>query len=238
MRYFRSFMFDIYFYIISFLISFFFLPLLLGPINWGYLAPKAWGFMTLWGAKWILGLDYKVEGWENLPPAPYIIASKHQSAWETAAMTYIFPGSVFILKKELKYVPLFNLYFWRLKAISVDRSLGKLAIEPMLKEAEAHTKEGRCIIIYPEGTRSAVGQAGRYKFGVAALYEGLSIPVVPVALNSGVFWPRRSFLKYAGTITVTILPAIESGINKTVFMKTLQDMIEKRTNALCQRREV
>lgn len=235
MRYIRSFLFDIYFYMVSFLVSVICLPLLLGPIKWGYLSPRLWGFLTVKGAKWILGLNYRVEGRENLPPPPYIIASKHQSAWETVAMSHIFPESVFILKKELKYIPLFNLYFWRLKSIAIDRSLGKLAIAPMIKDAKFHRDAKRCIVIYPEGTRSAVGQSGRYKSGVAALYEGLGIPVVPVALDSGVFWPRRSFLKHSGTITVSILPAINPGLTKEALIKTLQGAIEKRSNELCER---
>lgn len=232
MQYIRSFVFDVYFYIIGVLISILSLPILLGPQSWSYAVPRFWGYLTLVGARWILGLSYKVEGLENLPSKPYIIASKHQSAWETAAMCHIFPGSVYVLKKELKYIPFFNFHFARQKVITVDRKLGKFAIEPMVKSAQVHKEARRCIIIYPEGTRSAVGKAGRYRAGVFALQEGLDIPVVPVALNSGVFWPRRSFIKKSGMITVSILPPINPGLTREKFMEVLEQSIETRSNQL------
>ncbi|WP_032112488.1 lysophospholipid acyltransferase family protein [Candidatus Paracaedibacter symbiosus] len=234
MKYIRSFIFDVYFYAIGLFFSIFGLPILLGPQRWSYYVSQIWGYMTLVGARWILGLDCKVEGLENLPEKPYLIASKHQSAWETAAMCYIFPGAVYVLKKELKYVPFFNCHFARQKVIAVDRKLGKRAIEPMVEAAQFHKEAKRNIIIYPEGTRSAVGKAGRYRAGVFALQEGLDIPVVPVALNSGVFWPRRCFVKKPGVVTVSILPAINPGLTREEFMETLERVIETKSNQLLE----
>jgi 1-acyl-sn-glycerol-3-phosphate acyltransferase len=232
MLYIRSFIFDIYFYIVCALVSVFCLPFLLGPISWSFIPSRLWGYLTLFGARWILGLDYKIEGAHNLPEKPYIIASKHQSAWETVAMCYLLPSPVFIMKKELKYVPLFNLYFARQKVIAVDRKLGKDAIIPMIEAAKFHMQGERCILIYPEGTRSEVGKSGRYRPGVFSLQEGLGVPVVPIALNSGAFWPRRSMIKKQGVITMSILPPIQPGLSREEFMKTLQTVIENRSNQL------
>lgn len=232
MPYIRSFLFDVYFYLLSALVSILGLPFLLGPQSWAFYPSRLWGYLTLLGARWILGLNYKIEGVENLPPQPYIIASKHQSAWETVAMCYLFPPSSYVLKKELKYVPIINLHFSRQKVISVDRKLGKRALIPMIKMGKFHTDAKRCIIIYPEGTRSEVGKAGRYRPGVFSLQQGLKIPVVPVALNSGAFWPRRSWLKKKGTITVSILPPIHPGLDQKEFMDTLEQAVEFRSNQL------
>ena len=232
MPYLRSFLFDIYFYSMSLLVSVLGIPFLCGPRSWAYLPSRIWGKLCLVGARWILGLSYKVEGIENLPNPPYIIASKHQSAWETVAMCYLFPPSSYVLKKELKYIPLINLHFIRQKVIAIDRKLGKLAIVPMIETAKIHREEKRCIIIYPEGTRSEAGKKGRYRTGVFSLQEGLGMPVVPVALNSGVFWPRRSWLKKKGCITVSILPAIPPGLNKEDFMEALETSIEGRSQQI------
>lgn len=232
MPYLRSFLFDVYFYLISLLVSILGLPFLMGPQSWSYYPSRFWGYLTLVGARWILGLNYKLEGVENLPAQPYIIASKHQSAWETVAMCYLFPPSSYVLKKELMYVPFINLHFARQKVISVDRKLGKRALIPMLKMAQVHKAAKRCIIVYPEGTRSEAGKAGRYRPGVFSLHKGLEIPVVPVALNSGVFWPRRSWLKKKGTITVSILPPIYPGLDQNEFMEVLEQAVEGRSNQL------
>ena len=132
----------------------------------------------------------------------------------------------------IKYIPIINLHFARQRVITVDRKLGKRAIIPMIKAARFHKEAKRCIIIYPEGTRSAVEKAGRYRVGVFSLQKGLEIPVVPVALNSGAFWPRRSWIKKKGTITLSILPPLYPGLSREEFMETLEKTIETRSTQL------
>lgn len=195
-----------------------------------------------WSRFWVRGvlgwlaatrnLRHRVRGAENLPAGPFLIASKHQSSWETLAFATLFPDCAIVLKRELYWIPVVGWAMARAGNIGVDRKAGAKALRRMLREAEAAASEGRPILIFPEGTRVAVGSAPPYQPGVAALYAHLKLPVVPVALNSGVFWPRRAFVKRSGTIEVEILPPIPAGLPRTAFVGRLRAAIEPAAERL------
>ena len=208
----RSIAFNLYFYVNITLCLIVASPLLLlpGAVLWRVVA--SWSRLNLVMLKWLAGIDVELRGLEHLPDTPVIVASKHQSAWETVSLLHLFRRPAFVLKRELMWVPLFGWY-----AAHTARQVAA---------------DGRQIVIYPEGTRRAPGAQPAYKQGVAYLYRELGLPVVPVALNSGLYWPRRGFLRHPGTIVVEFLPAIEPGLEPQQFFQQLQDKIETATDRL------
>lgn len=174
----------------------------------------------------ICGLDLRVMGRERIPAGPAIFALKHQSAWETIAFPALAPPISGILKRELLMIPVYGWYMRRLGMVPIDRKAGGAAIREMLRRAKGETARGRSIMIMPEGTRLPPGRRGRYHPGVAALYTVLDVTVVPVALNSGLFWGRRSLLLRPGTITMEFLEPIPPGLARREFMILLQERIE------------
>jgi 1-acyl-sn-glycerol-3-phosphate acyltransferase len=194
------------------------------------LHPWCWSNLKLHG--WICGVRMEFRGLENLPEGGFIVASKHQSAWETMALAASVPEPRYILKRELLFVPLFGFYLLRTGQVAINRGKRAEAIAAMNKAAEVAVKEGGQLLIFPEGTRRPVDAEPAYKMGVAHMYEALGTPVVPVAINAGVFWPRRTFLKYPGTIVMEFLPQIPPGMSKDAFLPLLQETIETATNRL------
>ena len=178
------------------------------------------GLQVLLGA--IVGLRYQVRGLQNLPDRPVIIASKHQSAWETVFFHLVRVDTVIGLKHELTRIPLFGWYLMIAHNIRIDRGGAAKALRSLIEGAKTAVAEGCSILIFPEGTRVAPGDPPDYKPGVAALYKELEIPVVPVALNSGLFWGRQSFLKRPGTIAVEFLEPIAPGLERKAFMALLE----------------
>ncbi|HJL65365.1 MAG TPA: lysophospholipid acyltransferase family protein [Arenicellales bacterium] len=171
---------------------------------------SGWAHFIIWWLRLTCNLGYRVEGLENLPQKPSVILSKHQSAWETIAFQVIFPPLAFILKRELFYIPLFG---WGLAATSpivINRERARAALASVTKQGKARLKEGRWIVIYPEGTRIAPGEQGEYKSGGALLASQAKALAIPVAHNAGSFWPKSGFLRKPGTITVAIGPAINT----------------------------
>ena len=196
---------------------------------------RAWAGVMLFGARLICGLGYTTQGLEDTPKGAALIAAKHQSAFETLILPYLFPGACFILKKELMAIPIFG---WHLKAtgqIAVDRAGGAKALKDMVTQAKQAAAEGRKIIIFPEGTRTAPGESRAYHPGVAALYGALDIPVVPVALNSGLYWKRKAFLKLPGRAVLSFLPPIPAGLERRAFLAKLKDEIERKSAELLER---
>ena len=185
----------------------------------------------------ITGLDCEVRGRENLPDGPVVLACMHQSFWETAFLLTLFENAAFVLKKELLSIPLWGWYSRRWGNVSVERDGAASALRKMLREARDRIAAGRPIVIFPEGTRVAPGERRPLHVGVAALYVGLAVPVVPVALNSGVFWGRRAFLKYPGVITLEFLPPIPAGLDKRVFLAELQSRFEGASMRIRQEAE-
>ncbi len=159
----------------------------------------------------IVGIKMDVRGTEKLPQGACLVASKHQSAWETFALIPIFRDPTLLMKRELFWIPFHGWFSHKFEMIPVDRDKGPTALRAMLREAKKRVADGREIIIFPEGTRKAPGAPPDYKTGIALLYDALNVPCVPVALNSGLFWPRRSVMRKPGTIVVEILDSIPPG---------------------------
>ena len=185
-----------------------------------------------WLLEHVVGITAEIRGREHLPSGPYIIASKHQSAWETMAYVFVLENPSFVIKREILFIPIFGLYVWRAHLVPIDRKAGTVAIRRMLRRAKEVLAEGRPIIVFPEGTRVAPGSHRPYHPGIVALYSHLHVPVVPVALNSGLFWRRRSFIKRPGKIVLEFLPPIPSGLEKKAFLAELERRIEGATTKL------
>lgn len=229
----RSLIFNIVFVINNILWFIFALPLLMLPRKMVFLKvlhPWCWTNLKL--HSWICNVRMEFRGRENIPTGGFMVASKHQSAWETLALAMSFPEPRYILKQELMWVPLFGFYLMRTGQVPINRGSRTEAIAAMNKASQLALKEGGQLLIFPEGTRRPVGAAPAYKQGVAHMYETLNATVLPVAINAGVFWPRRTFLKYPGTIVMEFLPPIPPGLPKDVFFERLQDTIETATNRL------
>jgi 1-acyl-sn-glycerol-3-phosphate acyltransferase len=163
-----------------------------------------WARIQLWLLRHVCGLDYHVEGRENIPPGAAIAFSKHQSAWETIGLQDILPAQTWVLKRELMWIPIFGWGLAQLRAIAIDRSAGRKAVQQIVDQGRERLQHGIWIIVFPEGTRVPVGQQRRFGVGGAALAAGTGYPVVPVAHNAGTFWRRREFAKRPGTVQVVI----------------------------------
>jgi 1-acyl-sn-glycerol-3-phosphate acyltransferase len=207
-------------------------PLLLSPRRYVRMWAVAWTDFTLWWLRLTVGLTHRLSGLEHLPPGPAIIAIKHQSSWETVAVVRLFPDAAIVMKRELLFIPIVGLAMLMGGNIAIERGDGAAALRSLVRGAKDAVANDRSILIFPEGTRTPVGADQPYPVGVAALYRQLGIPVVPVALNSGVFWGRRQFVKRPGIIDVEVLPAIPPGLDRKVFMATLRDRIEQATARL------
>ncbi len=175
-----------------------------------YRVIRQWGRFMIWLLRRLCSLDYRVEGREHLPKGPAIIISKHQSTWETLAYQQIFPPQVWVLKRELLWVPFFGWGLAMTQPIAIARGSGRRAIEQIVQQGRQRLDTGRWVVVFPEGTRVAPGQQRRYGLGGAVLASETGYPVVPVAHNAGSYWPRRGFVKKPGTIRVVIGPAIET----------------------------
>lgn len=193
---------------------------------------KAWGRVNLVLLRWVAGIDIEVRGAEKIPKGGLLVAAKHQSAWETFVLVTLFDQPLYIVKRELMWIPIFGWLMAKGRMVPVDRSAGSQALVEMAERARIEIGRGRQLIIFPEGTRRPAGAEPRYKHGVAHLYAAEGVPCVPIALNSGLFWPRRSILRYPGTVLVEVLDPIPPGLDKEVFFKRLQDDIETATARL------
>jgi 1-acyl-sn-glycerol-3-phosphate acyltransferase len=197
---------------------------------------NAWGNANLWLLRAICGLDYRLTGWDNLPETPCIVMAKHQSAWETIALRGLLPcRQCWILKRELLRVPVFGWALASMRPIAIDRSAGSKAIKQVISEGTAALKEGRWVVVFPEGTRVAPGERGKYNIGGAMLAERSGYPIVPVAHNAGVFWRRRALAKYPGTIDLVVGPLIVTeGRRATAIMADVEGWIESTVASLPQ----
>lgn len=193
---------------------------------------RFWMYGLQGALRLLVGLTYEVRGRERLPPGPALIASKHQSAWETLIFHVLVPDIAVGLKYELTRIPIFGWYLMRGGCIRIDRGGAARALRSLVEGARAAAARGLSILIFPEGTRRGPDDPPDYKPGVAALYAALDLPVVPVALNSGLFWRRRGFIKKPGRITVEFLDPIPPGLERRAFMAELQSRIEPATARL------
>ncbi|MCB2101623.1 MAG: 1-acyl-sn-glycerol-3-phosphate acyltransferase [Rhodobacterales bacterium] len=195
-------------------------------------AVRSWAWAVRWGMGAIAGLKVEIRGRENLPQGPVIIASKHQSAWDTCVFYTLCADPVYVMKKELMRIPLWAPLVRKSEALVVDRAGGAGALKQMVAETKRAVGLNRQVIIFPEGTRAAPGRRHPYHPGVAAMYAATDVPLVPVALNSGLFWGRRSVRKYAGTVVLEFLPPMPRGLKRKDFMAQLEDRIESASAAL------
>lgn len=222
----RSLVFNVLFYGWSTVLQVTCLPTILlrpGAVTW---VQRTWVRGTFALLAFVCGLRYEIRGRDRMPQEPCIIASKHQSAWDTMIFALLIRRPSHILKRELLWVPVFGWYLLRAGGIPIDRKGGAAALKRMIAAARHTISEGRHIVIFPEGTRVAVGAQVPYHPGVAALYSQLKVPVVPVALNSGLFWGRRTFVKRPGRIVLEFLEPIPPGLPRREFLEVLQQRIE------------
>ncbi|RME62942.1 MAG: 1-acyl-sn-glycerol-3-phosphate acyltransferase [Alphaproteobacteria bacterium] len=236
LAYLRSFAFTLAFLASVVLFGIACLPVLLAPPRTVAAVLRAWSRTVLWSLRVCTGIRAEIQGRDHLPPTPCLIASKHQSTWETIVFNLLLDNPAFVLKRELLRLPVYGWYAWRAGHIPIDRQGGARAMRRMLRAADKAVRGGRSVIIFPEGTRVAPGQTRPYHPGVAGLYRHLRVPVVPVAVNSGLFWGRRRFLKKPGTITLRFLPPIPPGLERSTFLAELERRIEDATNALIDAR--
>jgi 1-acyl-sn-glycerol-3-phosphate acyltransferase len=177
----------------------------------------------------------EVRGRENIPAGGFIVVGKHQSLWETFALITLFEDPCFILKRELSWIPLFGWYVWKGDMIAIDRRAGAPTIALMNAKAAQEIADGRQILIFAEGTRRPVGAPPAYKQGFSHLYAEIGAAILPLALNSGVYWPRRKFLRKPGTVLVEIMPAIPPGLPRTeAYARTVAAIEASSTRLLAE----
>jgi 1-acyl-sn-glycerol-3-phosphate acyltransferase len=207
-------------------------PLFFCPRSWAIAGLKLWATSSGWLLEFICGTKMEVRGRENIPTGAVLIAGKHQSFWETFAILPLLNDPCMVLKRELTFIPLFGWFALKFRMIAVERAAGSSALRNLVKRGKQEVAAGRQIVIMPEGTRKGLDDPPDYKPGAAALYGQLDVPCVPFGLNAGLFWPRRKFLRYPGTIVIAFLPAIPSGLPRGEFQRRLQQAIETSTAAL------
>jgi 1-acyl-sn-glycerol-3-phosphate acyltransferase len=195
---------------------------------------SGWSRLVVALARLLLGIRWRVEGRENLPPGPAIILAKHQSAWETMAFQLLFPPQVHVLKRELLWIPFFGWGLALMSPIAIDRARGTAALRAIARRGRERLAQGFWVIVFPEGTRVAPGEKRPYQLGGAWLAAESGTPVVPVAHNAGLLWPRNAFMKRPGTVTVRIGPTIEAANRDPKTINALAEQwIEEQQRALC-----
>jgi 1-acyl-sn-glycerol-3-phosphate acyltransferase len=227
----RSIVFNVLFYLSTAVWLIIALPTFFMPYTVILAVAKAWGRTNLLLLR-IAGINYEIRGREKIPKGPLIVAAKHQSAWETFALISLFDNPLFIVKRELQWIPIFGWLMIKGRMVPVDRKAGSQALAAMTERARLELSCGRQLIIFPEGTRRPAGAEPRYKFGVAHLYAAEGVSCLPIALNSGLFWPRRSIRRLPGTVLVEILDPIPPGLEKAEFFERLQQALEPATARL------
>lgn len=230
----RSALFNVVFYLNMIVLMVAALPTFVLPRRALLVILRLWSTTSLWWLRVICGTRVEFRGLERIPPGGFLVASKHQSLWETFALFQIFDDPTFILKRELQWIPLFGWYTRKFRSVPVNRGGGAQALADMNRLALAEAKAGRQIVIFPEGTRRAPGAEPSYRYGIAHMYEQMGVDCVPVALNSGLYWPRRKFLRYPGTIIVEVLEPIPPGLPRDRFFSLLAERIEEASRRLAK----
>lgn len=229
----RSLLFNALFYITTFLQMVFQAPVYFAVSRKkAWFVPNNWSRLNNWMLRVICGATVEFKGVENIPDGPCIIASKHQSTWDTFVFLPFLKDPVLILKRVLMWIPLFGQFVAKMDMIAIDRSSREEARKQVNDGANRAKRDGRQILIYPEGTRRAAGAEPAYKQGVAMIYEATGLPVVLIAHNAGMFWPRRQFLRYPGKMTVEFLPPIPAGLKREEMFERLISELEARCDAL------
>jgi 1-acyl-sn-glycerol-3-phosphate acyltransferase len=233
MLYIRSLAFNVAFYVSLIVQMIFWTPYyFLVPRSRAWFVPKFWSRTSLWLMDKLAGTKSEITGLENLPKGSFILAPKHQSFWDAIAFLPHIPDALYILKRELTWIPFFGWYIAKMRMIPVDRGSRAKALKSVVALTKAElARNDRQLIIYPEGTRRAPGDEPAYKWGIVELYTQLELPVVPVAHVAGLYWPRRKFLRYPGILKAKFLPPIPPGLEKQEFMARLVSETEAACDA-------
>lgn len=228
----RSLLYNVLFYVFLVALLILAIPTFVMP-RWGIVfVSKFWARSSIWLLRVICGTKVEYRGLEKIPPGPLIVASKHQSMWETFALLQFFEQPLYILKRELEWIPFFGWYLKKAGMIGIDRAAGGRTLLKMARRAGEEVRRGRQLIIFPEGTRRAVDAPPSYKPGVGQIYVNCGVTCLPVALNSGLFWPRRTFLRYPGTLVVEFLDPLPPGLSRNEFVAHISTVVEEATRRL------
>ena len=222
----RTLLFNVLFYVTFIVMAVVLAPTLLLPQRHIWFVPKLWTRVSLWLHRTICGVGEDISGLENIPDGGFLVACKHQSTWEILRLVALFPKPTFVFKRQLRWLPLFGWYLIKFGQIPVNRGQRSKALQAMAGIAADRIDAGHQVIIFPEGTRRPPLAEPKYKYGVTYLYDKLNAPCLPIALNSGLFWPRRTIAHRRGVVTMKILPAIPPGHDADTFTAELQDAIE------------
>jgi 1-acyl-sn-glycerol-3-phosphate acyltransferase len=222
----RSAVYAVVFYLVTALMMLLGIWLLIGPRSWAMEGLRLHGLFCTWLLKVICGTRLEVRGRENLPEGASLVVAKHQSAWDTFALVPLFRDPAIVLKAELTRIPLYGWFCIKFEHILVRRDRAAAALKAMTADAKAKAAAGREIVIFAEGTRRPPGAEPDYKPGYIALYDALGVPLVPLALNSGLYWPRKSLIRYPGTIIVEILPPLPPGLPRSEARRRAEAAIE------------
>jgi len=230
----RSLAFVVLFYLWSAIFSILAIPLLLAPGSWMARALPIWthGIHAL--LRVICGIKVEIRGKQFIPKGPALVAPKHQCMLDVFSEFAVLPHSIFVMKKELVWIPFLAWYGLKLGCIVVDRAAHATALRKMVADAKLRFQKSRQLVIFPEGTRGEPGVAGDYKPGIAALYRDLGIPCTPLATNSGVHFPAKGLMKYPGVVVFEFLEPIPAGLKRGEFMKVLEERVETASNALLE----
>jgi len=206
---------------------------LIVPYSVRYRMLTSWADLNLWCLERVCGLSYRVDGLHNIPDQPSVVMSNHQSTWETLVLKRFFPPLSWVVKRELMWIPFFGWSLAMLQPIAIDRGAGRRAVDQLIQQGQDRLKSGLWVVVFPQGTRVAPDKKRRFRLGGAALACQTQVPVIPVAHNSGYFWPRRQFLKYPGTITISFGPPVSTaGKSPEVVMAEVKTWIETRLEAI------
>lgn len=230
----RSLLYAALFYVATFLFMFLGIWLFVSPRSWAMAGLKLHGRFCVKLLEIVCGTRMEVRGRERIPKGACLVVAKHQSAWDTFALVSLFDDPAIVLKDELKWIPLYGWFCVKFEHILVRRDRAAAALRQLVTDARAKAEQGRQIFIFPEGTRRAPGAPPDYKPGYLALYNELEVPCVPLALNSGLYWPRRTLIRYPGTIIVEILEPIPPGLSRAEFRHRCQTAIETASARLIE----
>ena len=230
----RSLVYNVLFYMLLVFWLIVAIPTFVMP-RWAILSiARNWAASSIWLLRVICNTKVEYRGLEKIPKGPLIVASKHQSMWETFALLQFFEQPLYILKRELEWIPFFGWYLIKANMIGINRSAGGRALINMTRRAGESVRRGRQLIIFPEGTRTPVDAPPQYKPGVGQIYVDCGVTCLPVALNSGLFWPRRTFMRYPGTLVVEFLDPLPPGLKRREFIDRIRTVIEEATGRLVE----
>jgi len=234
MLFLRSLLFNVLFYVVLVCLLIVALPTFVLPPRATLTVAKWWGKATLFLMRAICNIKVEFRGIEKIPAGPLVVVAKHQSFWETFALMPYFDRPIFILKRQLMHIPVFGQLLAKTGMIAIDRGAGVKALLDMTRRARAAVRSGCQLVIFPEGTRRAPGAPADYKTGFAQIYSSCGVPCLPIALNSGLFWPRRTFMRYPGTLVVEFLDPLPAGLPKIEFLSLVETGIEQATSRIVE----